>query len=169
MSPYALNDAPNSHGMVPTCISHIGKVIDNLHMQWMGIWISHHVVTTTLVGHSFRNSAEIFVCWWVKNEPLCIGWGSKPTWNGSHIPSIHIQGVWQLSYAVDGDMDPSSSHSHHTCRPRFGKSAEILGHCLELNEAFVQWLRLQTHMEWFPHPLHTYTRRLTSFICSGWW
>ena len=37
-----------------------------------------------------------------------------------------------------------------------------------LNEALVQWLRLQTHMEWFPHPLQTYTSCLTTFICCGW-
>jgi hypothetical protein len=26
------------------------------------------------------------------------------------------------------------------------------------NEALVLWWRLQIHMEWFPNPLHTYTR-----------
>jgi hypothetical protein len=32
------------------------------------------------------------------------------------------------------------------------KSAEIPGHSLVMNEAFVQWLRLQTHLEWFLLP-----------------
>jgi hypothetical protein len=27
-----------------------------------------------------------------------------------------------------------------------------------MNEAFVQWLRLQTHVEWFPYPNQTTTR-----------
>ena len=45
----------------------------------------------------------------------CIGWGYKPTWNGSHFHSIHIQGVWDHSYGVDGRMDPLSCHFHHTC------------------------------------------------------
>ena len=46
-----------------------------------------------------------------------IGWGPRPTWNGSHIHSIHIQvqGVWDHSYAVDGEMGPTSCHYHHTC------------------------------------------------------
>ncbi len=39
---------------------------------------------------------------------------------------------------------------------------------LASNELIIQWLRLQTHMEWSPHPLHTYTRCLSSFICCGW-
>ena len=46
-----------------------------------------------------------------------IGWGSRPTWNGSHIHSIHIQGIWDCSYAVavDGQMGPPSCHYNHTC------------------------------------------------------
>ena len=50
----------------------------------------------------------------------------------------------------------------------FGKNPQILGHCLVLNKASVHWLRLQIHMEWFPHLLHTYKRWLTTIICCGW-
>ena len=50
-------------------------------------------------------------------------------WNGSHIHSKHIKGVWQPSYALDGDMDLPSCHYHHTCQSRFGKSTIIQGHC----------------------------------------
>jgi hypothetical protein len=32
----------------------------------------------------------------------------------------------------------------------------------------VQWLRLKTHLEWFPHPPQAYTRCLKTFICCGW-
>jgi hypothetical protein len=71
-------------------------------------------------------------------------------WSGSHIHSKHIQGVWQPSHAVDVDMDPSSCLYSHTCWPRFGKLDKILGHCLVLNETFVQWLRLQTHVNGLP-------------------
>ena len=31
-----------------------------------------------------------------------------------------------------------------------------------------RWMRPKTHLEWFPHPLHTYTRCLRPFICYGW-
>jgi hypothetical protein len=42
-------EALDPHGMVPTSTSSIYKVIDNIHMLWMGIWIHHHAVTTALV------------------------------------------------------------------------------------------------------------------------
>jgi hypothetical protein len=36
-------------------------------------------------------------------------------------PNIYqkLEGDWQPSYAVDGSMDPSLCHYHHTCWPRF--------------------------------------------------
>ncbi len=37
-------------GLVPTSTSSIYNEFGNVHMLWMGIWIHHHVVTTTLVG-----------------------------------------------------------------------------------------------------------------------
>ncbi len=49
--------------------------------------------------------------------------------------------------------------------------ADFLGHNKATNDARVDWLRPKTHMEWFPHPLHTYTstRCLRPFIvCCGW-
>jgi len=111
---------------------------------WVQIWdVSWNPRSLLLIG------AEM--------KPLCRGWGSKPIWNGSHIHSKHIKGAWQPSYALDGAMDPSSCHYHHTCQSRFGMSAESPGHCcLLLNETFVYWLRLQTQVEWFSHPLQTY-------------
>jgi hypothetical protein len=44
----------------------------------------------------------------------CIGWGCKHIWHGSCIHSIHIQGVWEYLYAVNGRMDPPLCHYHHT-------------------------------------------------------
>ena len=38
----------------------------------------------------------------------------------------------------------------------FRELADFLGHSKATNDIKVQWLRPQTHMEWFPHPLHTY-------------
>ena len=47
---------------------------------------------------------------------------------------------------------------------------EFLGHSWSsnANDVKVHWLRPQTHMEWFPHSLHTYTMCFRSFIWSGW-
>jgi hypothetical protein len=51
-SNYALIEDPNPHGMVSTSTPNICKRFDNLLILWMGIWIYHHVVTTsTLVSH----------------------------------------------------------------------------------------------------------------------
>ena len=165
-SPCALVEAPKTHTTTPTSNPNIYKVIDNLHMHWMGIGIRHQAVTTS----RFEKSAEILLVHSkAKMKLLCTGWGSKNTWHSSHIQSKHIQGNLQPSYAIDGDRDPSSSCYQQTCPPRIGKSAKSLG-CFTraTNEALVPWWRLQTHMTWLPHPQQTYTRRLTTFICNGW-
>ncbi len=66
-------------------------------------------------------------------------------------------------------------HHHATTTilvcPEFRELADFLGHSKATNDARVDWLRPKTHMEWFPHPLHTYTstRCLRPFIvCCGW-
>jgi hypothetical protein len=62
-------------------------------------------------------------------------------------------------------------HHHATTTilvsPEFRELADFLGHSEATNDARVDWLRPKTHMEWFPHPLHKYTRCLRSFICCG--
>ncbi len=49
----------------------------------------------------------------------------------------------------------------------FRELADFLGHSETTNDVKVQWLRPLTHMEWFPHPHHVYTRSLRPFICCG--
>jgi hypothetical protein len=40
-------EALNQHGrMIPTSTDDIKTLLDNLHMQWMGIWSHHHASTT---------------------------------------------------------------------------------------------------------------------------
>jgi hypothetical protein len=56
-------------------------------------------------------------------------------------------GIWIHHHAV----------TTYCYQPRFGKSAEILGHCLVVYEALVHWLMLQTHVEWIQPLLQTYT------------
>ncbi len=62
-------------------------------------------------------------------------------------------------------------HHHATTTilvsPEFRELADFLGHSEATNDARVDWLRPKTHMEWFPHPLHIYTRSLRPFICCG--
>ena len=50
--------ALNPHGMGPTSTSNIYKVIDDVHMQWMRIWIRNHAVTTSLVCTDFGSQLK---------------------------------------------------------------------------------------------------------------
>jgi hypothetical protein len=56
-----------------------------------------------------------------------IPWGTRPTWNGSHIHLKHIQGIWDHSYAVDGQIYTLPCYFHHTCWPWNSWSWQILG------------------------------------------
>jgi hypothetical protein len=40
------------------------KVIENLHLLWMGIWIHHHAIMTTLVGPDFGSQLKSLVAPW---------------------------------------------------------------------------------------------------------
>ena len=55
-------EALTQHGMPPTSTPNIYKVIDNLHMLWMGVWIRHHAVTTKLVGPDLGSQLNCVTC-----------------------------------------------------------------------------------------------------------
>jgi hypothetical protein len=132
-------EALNPHRLVPPSQLNIWEVI---HMLWMGIWTHHHAVTNTFVGPDLTKRQKAWVTVRYNMRLLCSGWGSKPTWIGSLIPSEHMKCDWQPSYAVDGDMDPSSCCYQHICWPSFNNKAKSIGHCWTPNETVVQWLRL---------------------------
>ncbi len=92
---------------------------------------------------------------------MCIGWGSRPTWNGSHIHLKHVQGVWQCSYAVYGQMDPSLCRYHRTCWPRFGNLNQNLGLKLGCKSYQCECAVVEA-------PPQACTMCLTMFICCGW-
>ena len=48
-----------------------------------------------------------------------------------------------------------------------GNPAIHLRQWCAVNDTNVQWLRLRTHMEWFPHPPEAYTRCLVMFLWCG--
>ena len=104
-----------------------------------------HAVTSTLIGPEVGSPLKPLVSAEHQMILLGNGWGSKPTWNGSHIHSRHIKGDWQPSYAFDRDMDPSSCRYHHTCWSWLGRSAGIFGHCLAWNDTAV-------HSGWVSKP-----------------
>ena len=71
----------------------------------------HYIHTHWARDSRFRKCAESCITHW----PQMIQWwcdrGSKPTWNASHIVSRHILAIWDQSYAMDGQWDPSSCHT----------------------------------------------------------
>ena len=52
----------------------------------------------------------------------CISWWSRPTWNGFHTHSTHIEDVWEHPYAVEQQLDASSCHHPHSCWLRFAET-----------------------------------------------
>jgi len=129
MMPRWVVEALNPHGMVPTSTPNLYKVIDNLQMLWIVIWICHHAITTThLLVQTWEVSAEICITGGVHTNDDMAQWLRLKThmeWLPCQLK--HIQYGWQPLYALEGCMDPSSCHYHHTCWPRFGKSSSKLG------------------------------------------
>ena len=99
-------EAPTQHGMVLPSPPNICRVFNNLHILWMGTWNSRQAITTTSICLDLRSQLKSWFSAGLQRTPLCSGRGSNPTWNGSHIPSHHINGIslWQLLYDVDGHM-----------------------------------------------------------------
>ncbi len=89
------------------------------------------------------------ITWWC-------GWGIRPKWNGPHIHCIQIQGVCHHLYAMDWIINPLSCLCRRTILPRFAYSSKIEWRSLGTNVIMVEWLRLQTNMEWSSHPLNAY-------------
>jgi len=161
-------EALNPHGLVLPSPSNIWEVIENLQMLWIGIGICHHAVTNTFVDPDLTSCQKAWITVRHRMRMLCSGWGSKPTWIGSPIPSKPIRSDWQPSYAKAGDMDPSSLCYQLICWPRFGKWAKCPCQYGTSNETVLQWWRLFTHMDWFLYPLKTYEKWLKTSICCGW-
>jgi len=92
---------------------------------WLRFWISAEILSGSLLG---RNP------WWY----YVLIQACNPTQNESDIHVRHIWCVWQTLYAMDGYMDPSSTHFQCTCWLRFWISlAKILsGSLLGRNQCY---------------------------------
>ncbi len=86
------------------------------------------------------------------------------------IPTPYIYKVFEIIHMLWLWMGRLVHHHATTTihvAVEFRELADFLGHSKAKNDVKVQWLRPQTHMEWFPHPIHIYTRSLRPFICCG--
>ena len=99
------------------------KVFDNLHMQWMWIWMCPYIISATLVEQALGSHLEIWVTPGQQMMVKCSYWGCRPNQDWSQHTNVrHMQGVWQPSYAVDVNMDVSLHYFSHSCWTSFGKS-----------------------------------------------
>jgi len=71
------------------------------------------------------------------------------------------------SQVMEGDWDPLSHHCLTHSWDRFWISTTFPHHICNAKDVMMQWLRLQTHMEWSSHPLQTYASSWRSFISGG--
>ena len=98
------------------------KVFDNLHMQWMCLWMLHYNIMATLLHQAFGSHLEFWVTPGQQMMVKCGDWGCRPNQVWSHINVKHIQGVWQPSYAMDVHIDVSLQHYGRSHWPNFGNS-----------------------------------------------
>jgi hypothetical protein len=120
------------------------------HMQ--GVWQLSYAVDVNMdlslqhygCSHwpSFGKLREIWVIPGQQMMVKCSDWGCRPNQDWSHINVRHMQGVWQLSYAVDVILDVSLQHYGRYHWPSFGKLPRNLGNSWATNDGEVQWLRL---------------------------
>ena len=93
-------EAVNHRWLHPTSILDVYKVIEHLHMLWMGIWVHPYTVipnqVVANVGKLGQGGAQL--TFW------CHGWGCKPPLTASHIHIGCLLHVWAPLYAVDGHM-----------------------------------------------------------------
>ena len=119
---------------------------------------------TTLMRPDLESQLKIIDHFWVPNDTSMQSQRLSNTLNDSHNQAKHIKGDWQRLYA--------SCCYHHTC-------GTIVG--LDLESQLKSWITAgcqmipscscwgsKPHMEWFPYPLQTYKRWLTSIHGSGW-
>ncbi len=124
-SSFISNFFPRAHWMRPK--THLEWFLHPLHTHTRCLrpficcgWADGSTIMPLPPYLSAQNLGSWLISWVTARLQMMqgwIGWGPRPTCNGSHIHSIHIQGIWDHSYvvAVDGQMGPPSCHYHHTC------------------------------------------------------
>ena len=165
---YETNPAQITH---PCQMWHYMKML-NLHMQWMGTWIHHYfVISPQVLSDLWNQQISSWVTAGLQTVPLCKQWSLRPTTHPTWITHpCQTYARCSIFFISNGWAHGSiiTWLYHHRCKPRFEKSAEILGHCWATSRTIMQAVRLKTHPKWIIHPWQTYARWLTTFICNGW-
>ena len=152
----------------------IYKVLESIHMLWVDTRIHHHANINTTMWTYFGN---LHLSW--TTAPYCkhlychCAVIEAPDPHGM-IPtsSPNMCNVIDIIHMLYVHIDPPSSCCYH-CNDwvGFGKLEEQHQWVLCIKIMVMEWLRLQTHTEWFQHPLQTYKMWLTLFTsrtCLSW-
>ena len=126
----------------PTSMSYIYKVIEHLHMSWVGIWLHTHTFTTTGISLITRESGKTLGDVSVQTMQLWDYWGCRTFQNASHIEVFILYSVWAPWPVVDGHMAAQLHCYHHRCFPTFGRVGWNRKWCECANHATSEWLRL---------------------------
>ncbi len=144
-------EAPNLHGMVPTSTANVHKAFDIILMLWIDRWNHSHAVIASLLGPDLERSRG--------TNDIMMEWLRLQT-NMEWFPlPLHTYKRCFTSFLCYGQIDGATIMP---LPPVFlaqiwgVRQNRVMKQGLK-NDVMVEWLRLQTHMEWFPLPLHTYT------------
>ena len=136
------------------------------HLLMMSVcilWVHPYTVTPINLDQSLQFWGHCQV----EMMPQCHGLDSKPTWSSSHINIICIQSVSAPWYAVDGGWAYVCALTL-LCLCRSGEDFRKIGVGRSSSDVVMSWLRLQTHLEFIPHPFYMYTQCFSTLICCGW-
>ena len=98
-----------------------------------------------------------------------MGWGSGSTQNWFPYPhQTNIRYFNDTFISCGWSCESDITYYCNTCGLRLWKSAEIPWLFWAANDTIMQWPRLQTHPEWFPHSCQTCMWFFIIFICCGW-
>jgi hypothetical protein len=135
-------------------------------MLWMGRWIHHHATSTILVGEEIRELAE-FLDHSKAGNDVKVGWLRPQTHMEWFPPPPYTPTRCLRQFICCGWADGSTIMSlqlyllakrFRSWQSSWNTARLQLDHSKAANDVKVDWLRPQTHMEWFPNPLNTYYR-----------
>ena len=94
----------------PTSMSYSCKVFDNLHMQWMCIWMGPYNITAALVDPVFGSHLEFCLTPWQQKMVKCSDWSCISNQDWSHINLKHM--IWMGPYNITAPLVDQAFRSH---------------------------------------------------------
>ena len=99
------------------------KVFDNLHMQWMWIWMCPYNITAPLVDQALGSHLEIWVTPGQQMMVKCGDWGCRPNQDWSHITvckvfdNLHMQ--WMCIWMCPNNIPAAPADQALGCLKKY--------------------------------------------------